>query len=150
MDTQKTQDHSICSHDPASILGQVALENSAGEGGVMALSYLPLVRKVSKLLALVGSPYDGEALTAARTAHKLLVKHNLTWDEFFSSLTLSLPPPRELTLADMVDACLDHAERLNDWESRFCESIRGLIRRGYDLSQKQETTLRRIFNEVAL
>jgi hypothetical protein len=52
--------------------------------------------------------------------------------------------PKPLSVAEALQACLDHPEVLNSWEAGFLTSIRRLPR----LSDKQLACLQRIFDKV--
>lgn len=49
--------------------------------------------RLAKLLRMIGSAHDGEALNAARMAHTLVRTAGLTWDEILDKApTIILPP----------------------------------------------------------
>ena len=55
---------------------------------------------ISKLLGLIGSAHDGEALAAARKAHQLIVQRGATWPEVLGLATMpAAPAPDHLTEA---------------------------------------------------
>jgi hypothetical protein len=122
--------------------------------------------KLIKLLGMIGSSADGEALNAARLANKLVVDRGLTWGQVLAingaapvwpqaaqqtvwpgSWTPKPPPQpppfnggeRWRTIADFM--LNYHTDDLNDWELHFLDSI---IRRRSVLSEKQMATLVKI------
>jgi hypothetical protein len=73
--------------------------------------------RLAKLLALVGSDHDGEALSAARAADRLVRRAGLSWTEALSGLTAD-----RSGVATEIAFCLRHPDRLTAWESRFLRS----------------------------
>lgn len=119
--------------------------------------------RLIKLLGMIGSNADGEALNAARLAHKLLQDRGMTWRQVVggngavsppfinpwgSGTWHHTPPPppppsrgseRWRTVADFILNYKD--EMINEWEYHFLESI---IARPGGLTQKQMATLVKI------
>lgn len=51
--------------------------------------------RLAKLLGMMGSAHDGEALNAARMAHTLVRQAGMTWEDVLRKVgTLVLPAPR--------------------------------------------------------
>ncbi len=116
------------------------------------------LRRLAQFLGMMGSVHDGEALNAARMAHRLVSEAKLTWPEVFTLPPPAAskptggpppgsqswhrpppPPPFDAWLVDVV-ACLEHRERLTEWEIDFLE---GLDRFAF-LSEKQQAVLDKI------
>ena len=83
--------------------------------------------KLAKVLALTGSPVDGEALAAARMAMQIVLRSGLDW------LQILTPPPgvppREIELeVDFADPtvllaiCVQNSHALAGWEVGFVEA----------------------------
>lgn len=49
--------------------------------------------KLIKLLAMMGSTHDGEVLTAARMAHKMVTAAGMTWDRVIEAPKPIVEPP---------------------------------------------------------
>jgi len=92
---------------------------------------------ISKLLGLIGSHHDAEALAAARKAHELLTAKGATWPEVLGlDDTERLPPePYHLTLAR--DLLGKGKAIITRWERDFLVGIMG----HKVLKQKQIETL---------
>lgn len=128
--------------------------------------------KLIKLLGMIGSSADGEALNAARLANRLIQDRKLSWGDVINGhaatswpghtqtpwgFSWTPPPPRppprpppepELrnwrTVARMI--LLHHVDLINDWELHFLSSISG---RAY-LTEKQEATLTKIATKCGM
>jgi len=74
--------------------------------------------KLAKLLGMVGSSADGEALNAARLADRMVRQAGATWFDLLSE-------DHESSVDDLIAFCLDHEDRLNFWEHGFLLGIRG-------------------------
>jgi hypothetical protein len=92
--------------------------------------------RLSKILARLSSPFDGEVAAAGRAAHRLIRAAGLSWEQVFEPA-----PIGGVAEDDPIGFCLDRAELLTDWERRFLGSIR---RQPYPLTGKQCRVLRRI------
>jgi len=82
--------------------------------------------QLAKLLGMLGSAHDGEALAAAQQAEHLRAEAGLTWTQIIGPV---LPPSRPQhqhieTVADAFEFVLDNEEELTDWEAAFARSIR--------------------------
>lgn len=77
---------------------------------------------LSKLLGMIGSAHDGEALAAARKAHQLLMQRNATWPE-----VLGLDPVPTAPEPDHLVEARDLLKRgkglLTRWEHGFLLGI---------------------------
>src|SRR5947207_668908 len=103
--------------------------------------------RLAKLLGMLGSSHDGEALAAARRAERLRVDAGLTWAEI---VIPRLPPPRPqprgaMTFAQAIQFVLDHEDALTEWESDFTRSIQ---RQSSPLSPKQVGILERLVEKA--
>jgi hypothetical protein len=81
--------------------------------------------RLAKLLGMVGSKHDGEALNAARAADKLVREAGLAWPDVIASSALPILPNSELT----------------PWEHDFLSSLR---RQKYPPTPKQREVFDRI------
>ena len=103
----------------------------------------PLDRsRLAKLLGLIGSEHDGEALTAARAADRLVRGAALTW---FDIVTPQHSTTASASDDEIIRSCLGSSELLNDWEARFVRSVRS---QGYRMTPRQRATLERIADRV--
>jgi hypothetical protein len=77
---------------------------------------------ISKLLGLIGSAHDAEALAAARKAHQLVKARNATWPQVLGlATTPAAPAPDHLTEArDLLKRGRGHLTR---WEHSFLLGI---------------------------
>jgi hypothetical protein len=66
-------------------------------------------QKLARLLGMLGSSHDGEALTAARLAQRLLATANVTWVELIA--VPAAPTPAEIDLARVEQLERDAYER---------------------------------------
>lgn len=107
---------------------------------------------ISKLIPLLGSPVDGEALGAARAIERSLAAQKLDWHDLVQvlehkSLKVALPAPAPWCLMRRSDRLawpeiLGEADWLLAWEREFVASIaEGVGRR---LSAKQGAILDRL------
>lgn len=75
---------------------------------------------VAKLLGLIGSQHDAEALAAARKAHQLVTQHGATWQTVFGIE----PPPAEADHAVLArDLMARGKPALTIWERNFLIGI---------------------------
>src|SRR5438046_480259 len=108
----------------------------------------PLDRdRLAKLLGMLGSAHDGEALAAARQAERLRADAGLTWHEI---VIPALPSPRPqrrgaMTLGQAIQFVLDHEDALTAWESDFARSIQ---RQSSPLSPKQIGIIERLVEKA--
>jgi hypothetical protein len=103
--------------------------------------------RLARVLGMLGSSHDGEALAAARQAERLRAEAGLSWGEI---LLPRLPAPRRQhhhveTFADVIEFVLDFEETLTPWERDFAQSLR---RQRSPLSPKQIGILERLVEKV--
>jgi len=79
---------------------------------------------VAKLLGLIGSHHDAEALAAARKAHQLIVDRGATWPEALGLDAPALPPEPD-HLAEARDLLGRGKTVLTRWERDFLLGIMG-------------------------
>lgn len=100
----------------------------------------PDTQKLAKLLGMLGSAHDGEALNAARKAHQLVIRHGASW----SDVVGAPGPGRDTALIiehhGIVLDLLKYVEQLTDFERRF---LRGTLA-FQKLTDKQAVTLETI------
>jgi hypothetical protein len=104
--------------------------------------------KLIRILGMLGSAHDGEVLSAARQAQRLVREAGLTWEEI-----LTIPAPRVLVLPtapstwqEKILDCLDAEDAaLSDWERGFLLSVRA---RGKPLTEKQRQIVDRIYSGI--
>jgi hypothetical protein len=101
--------------------------------------------RLARLLGMIGSGHDGEALNAARMADRLVRHHGITWlDVIIVPVVprLSTGDPLALftTCAEACTFALARAPMLTQWESDFLRNVAGFSK----LSRKQLDTLRRL------
>jgi hypothetical protein len=102
--------------------------------------------RLTKLLGMMGSQHDGEALAAARQAERLRAEAGLTWAEIVIP-RLPAPPQRQSvgTVADAIAFLLARRSALTQWEVGFVESVWGAR---YSLSSKQIEVLHRLVEKA--
>ena len=101
------------------------------------------LQKLAKLLGLVGSDHDGEALSAARKAHQFITSKGATWHDAFGVSETVAPAPAHCNIATDL---LRHKTHLTDFERRFLIGIMAHAK----LSPKQTQTLETIQAKVAV
>lgn len=104
-------------------------------------------RRLAHVLARLASPYDGEALTAGRTANNMVHGAGLTWPDVILRPPLPTPRPDPVPFGDAgeIKFCLRHRHSLNEWEATFIASVRDQRR---PLSTKQRNVLTRIVDRL--
>ena len=97
--------------------------------------------KLARLLGMIGSIHDGEALNAARLANRLVAEAGSTWELVLCAGPLPPPPPPEWrepqNFPQAVAACLRSPIKWNAREREFIQDIAGR----YSLSDKQKSWL---------
>jgi hypothetical protein len=101
--------------------------------------------RLARLLGMMGSDHDGEALNAARMADRLVRDHGITW---IDAITAPVVPQlstddtlaRFATCAEACTFALARAPMLTQWEFDFLRNVAGFSK----LSPKQCDTLRRL------
>ncbi|MEI8396889.1 MAG: hypothetical protein WCF85_19310, partial [Rhodospirillaceae bacterium] len=104
-----------------------------------------------KVLALLDSSYDGEALTAARLAARLVNNANLSWDDVIRGAGRDNRPiaASEPAVADWrrVISIIERSSRvLAPWEHQFINALKQLSR----ISDKQRRALGVLCRKVAM
>ena len=97
--------------------------------------------RLTRLLGMLGSDFDGEVANAGRLADRLVRERDLTWSEILC------PPAVEWqhnTWRDIVQACLRHPDDLSSWELSFLRCLSRFPR----LTLKQRACLDRIADRV--
>jgi hypothetical protein len=100
--------------------------------------------KLAKVLGLLDSDREGEALAAARAAARLVKQRGIGWAQVLE------PPPIEKTLPELgtwrqtVARCLERPGSLRSWEVGFLRDLPGFRR----LSGKQRYCLKEIADRV--
>jgi hypothetical protein len=116
----------------------------------------PELQRLVRMLGMTGSDHDGEALNAARAAYRLVRTHGLTWEE-----VLQAEPPVPVVVQqpttprywkNRAEECLfDHSQAISAWETDFLtDFLQDILRRGYALSVKQESVMRRIATKTGV
>jgi hypothetical protein len=116
--------------------------------------------RLSKLLAMFSSTFDGEIVNAARAAERLVKARGETWETvIIANGSAKAPrrewePPREpprkprsyrSDFQDEIDACVAKGNLLTPWEREFLTSISDRM----TLSEKQRAILDRIKTKLA-
>mgnify|MGYP001350335476 CR=1 FL=1 len=80
---------------------------------------------ISKLLGLIGSHHDAEALAAARKAHQLVQERGATWPDVLGLDDTPGPPP-ELYHVTLARELLGRGKGIiTPWEKQFLIGIMG-------------------------
>lgn len=82
--------------------------------------------RLARVLGMLGSASDGEALNAARAAERLRQAAGLSWSEMLSTAAPAptqpaAPPPSPWRA--MLAACQRRPEVLTEWEQRFIATL---------------------------
>lgn len=77
---------------------------------------------ISKLLGLIGSHHDAEALAAARKAAQLVKDKGATWQEVLGLATMPAPPMAD-HLTEARDLFTRGRRHLTTWERNFLLGI---------------------------
>jgi hypothetical protein len=131
--------------------------------------------KLAKILGLIGSAHDGEALAAARRAHDLVSAEKLTWSDAVGvdavvaeaacrhllaenealkdelarvaaqAATTPVPWREPSSDAAAIDLCIQHTAPCTAWECEFIVSVAGQQRR---LTEKQRNRLWQIVRKI--
>lgn len=101
--------------------------------------------RLARLLGMLGSDHDGEALNAARMADRLVRDHGITWFDAITApvvprLSTADPLARFTTCAEACAFALSRAPALTQWELDFLRNVARFSK----LSPKQCDTLRRL------
>src|SRR5690349_19360119 len=88
----------------------------------MALSDSDRTRLI-RLLGMMGSDHDGEALNAARLADRLIRERRATWSEVVATGDPPVRPQPPRTWRETLAACRAQPDRLSPWEAEFLASL---------------------------
>ena len=99
------------------------------------------LQRLAKLLGMIGSTSDGEALSAARKAHALISEKGATWFDAFGIAETVAAIPAHCHLARDL---LGHKRHLTPFERKFLKGIMSHPK----LSEKQAETLAGIQRKV--
>jgi hypothetical protein len=106
--------------------------------------------RLVKLLGMMGSSHDGEALAAARLAERLRAAAGMTWAEIVKSKSSSLRSRSSLdwpkSTAQAIEFCIERVALLSTWDRNFLKSI--ARRSPRHLSEKQLGVLARMVRTV--
>lgn len=93
------------------------------------------LRRLVKVLGMLGSDHDGERAAAALQASRLLRDRGLTWEEVLARPRATPNPYGPADLSDTAPVwrqvaarCRGAAARLSVWEVAFLDSIAGAAR----------------------
>ena len=105
--------------------------------------------KLAKVLARLGSPYDGERATAGAMADRMVKDAGLTWSDVVGVVMPAMPTAQRTwrepqTHREAAAVCLANLDVLSEWEQGFCRSIARQNR----LSPKQWVILDRVLDKV--
>jgi hypothetical protein len=112
--------------------------------------------RLSKLLAMFSSTFDGEIVNAAKAAERLVKARGETWETVIVANGSAKarerprePPPKSRSyrsdFQDEIDACVAKGNLLTPWEREFLTSISDRM----TLSEKQRAILDRIKTKLA-
>ncbi|MBF0524741.1 MAG: hypothetical protein HQK56_06545 [Deltaproteobacteria bacterium] len=111
-----------------------------------------IIDKLTKILGMTGSNFDGEKLAAVNRANELLKANKLTWPEIMASRTTVKYIVSAESTAQQSTSWLSKIEQikriwpeLSDWEKNFVQSVAERVGNGRPLTQKQEVILIRLF-----
>jgi hypothetical protein len=112
---------------------------------MMALTSPQLKRLAAIMERATRSTFDNERLTALTLAQQLLDDVGLSWSDALHAeppVPIVIQPATPRYWRQTAEECLfEHTGALTAWEATFLQDI---LRRGFALSTKQETILRRI------
>jgi hypothetical protein len=105
----------------------------------------PDTQKLAKLLGMLGSAHDGEALNAARKAHQLVSRNGATWFDVIGAPDPDMETTPRIAHHAIVLDLLKHVEHLTEFERRFLRGTLGFQK----LTDKQAVTLETIRAKIA-
>lgn len=103
-------------------------------------------QKIAKLLGMLGSAHEGEVITAARKAHKLVHKRGATWCEVIGARDTERDAAQQIPHHAIVLELLKATALLTSFERNFLRGILAFQK----LTDKQEVTLETIRAKVAV
>ena len=114
--------------------------------------------RIGPLIGKLGSPHDGEVLSAARALGRQLDNQGLNFNDL--AIVLLAEPITQIVYRDrdqdqlsdwyeIADWCADHPEWLSDKEADFIVNMRRFLRRpGFEPSEKQQKWLNDILDRI--
>jgi len=112
----------------------------------------PHVRpKVARVIAMLATDHDGEALAAVRALHRVLDANGLDLNDLAAVIegrqTAQDRPGRQEPHAEAMLKALLASAVLTPWERGYCSDLARLIYRGEALTPGQIAKLREIFDQ---
>jgi hypothetical protein len=105
-----------------------------------------LADRLSRILGMLGSDFDGERAAAGLKATQLLREAGLSWEDLIRPSAAPVPPPQPpMGFRMRAMQALARGALLTDWERGFLASI---ARQGRPLSPKQRSVLARIEEQL--
>lgn len=102
--------------------------------------------RLARVLGMLGSAHDGEALAAARQAERLRAEAGLTWNEIVIPRPAAPPQARQVkSVTDAIRFVLQHGDLLTAWERDF---VRSIATQSYPVSPKQIAVLERLMQKA--
>ena len=101
--------------------------------------------KLSKMLLMLSSNYDGDVVAAARAITKILQDAGGDWHDLVAAMLPPLAPAAHLEVRDVVQWCLSRRFFLSPRDRGFLE---GVAEQRMPLSPKQEKWLRDIVGKL--
>jgi hypothetical protein len=98
--------------------------------------------RLRKLLGMLGSAHDGEALNAARKVNELVRRNGVAWADVIAPTGARPCTPGDSD--DLIAVCLDSGE-VNGWETDFLVGVRG---QRQPLSKKQRAILDKLVARI--
>jgi hypothetical protein len=105
-----------------------------------------IIERLSKLLGMLGSSFDGERAAAAAKAEQLRRDLGMMWTELLQSVASPDPGPERIEVnTDDLNLALANPEALTEWEQDF---VRSIARNYSTLTAKQAACLARIASKA--
>jgi hypothetical protein len=105
--------------------------------------------KIAKILGMIGSAHDGEALAAARMANSMVKAAGVQWADVIVDAR-ALPAPAKVSDLEMAEAVADNLELFDEKSVAFVVNILPWLRRGHGLSDKQERWLSSLYQSARI
>jgi hypothetical protein len=99
--------------------------------------------RLARVLGMVGSAHDGEVISAARLANRMVRAAGCTWVQVLAGAPAEAP--RCHCHVCRCERLLGRARALTDWELKFCCS---LLRRESEPTAKQNAVLDRLSRRI--
>ena len=125
----------------------------------MSVSTMDVNTRLTKLLNLTTSNFDGECLNSIRAANTLLDKHGIRWDDILDDtksfqiinqlkseiITLKMreTPDTRIKIIDKLNECLSHRP-----DNKFIKSLKDSYGRYGKLTEKQIDVLNKMWGEL--